>query len=78
MGWFMQVSGSCIRCGFKGKLYSNLCEKCFRVEEMKKGFINIPEHIDAVLCPKCNSAKIGARWIDFPNMETALEKAVAS
>jgi len=74
----MDVSGSCIKCGYRGKLYSNLCEKCFREEELKKGFIDLPEHIDAILCPKCNSAKIGSKWFDFPNLESALEKSVAS
>lgn len=73
----MEESGACIKCGSEGVLYSNLCEKCFREAESSRGFIELPSQIEAVLCPKCGSAKIGTKWLDFSDREGAFEKVVA-
>ena len=49
----------CVECGKREAKYDGLCEECF-LKKVK--FIDIPSHLDIVICPHCGAIKIGGAW----------------
>ena len=62
----------CLKCGAKGKLYSNLCEDCFRKE---REFARIPNHLTRMVCTECGDYRTGStHWVNkFDGMQSLIE-----
>ncbi len=58
----------CIECGKREAKYDGLCEECFL---KKVRFIDLPTHLDIVICPHCGAIKMGGVW---KNLE--MDKAI--
>ncbi len=63
----------CVQCGCPGPLIGPVCSACYIEMEQP---LKLPEYVDVEHCPVCHARKRKATWIDFEDMDQAVEDAV--
>jgi nonsense-mediated mRNA decay protein 3 len=63
----------CVECGNEGKLYENLCEKCFR---KKANLFKLPPVLKVTICGNCNAREKAKHWEQSSTLDSALRELV--